>query len=74
MKMCHHVVCGVYSIPTGLGKHERAVTHARIRIADIMGGAMDMSFGKKEFAARGTSAQAKWSWGNANSYTFWQEI
>ena len=51
MKMCHRVVCGVSSIPMGLGKHERAVTHARIRITDIMGGAMDMSFGKKEFAA-----------------------
>ena len=52
MKMCHRVVCGVSSIPMGLGKHERAVTHARIRITDLMGGAMDVSFGKKEFAAR----------------------
>ena len=29
---------------------ERAVTHARIRITDIVGGATAMSFGKKEFA------------------------
>ena len=29
---------------------ERAVTHARIRITDIVGGVIAMSFGKKEFA------------------------
>ena len=58
MKMCHHVihiivklVCGVSSIPMVLGNVERGVTHARIRITDTMGGAISMSFGKKEFAA-----------------------
>ena len=69
MKMCHHViqiivklVCGVSSIPMVLGNVERAVTHARIRITDIMGGAIiAMSFGKKEFAHR----QHYWSVGNS---------
>ena len=32
--------------------HERAVTPARIRITDIVGGATAMSFGEKKFAAR----------------------
>ena len=57
MKMCHHViqiivklVCGVSSIPMVLGNVGRAVTHARIRITDIMGGAIAMSFGKTRIA------------------------
>ena len=61
MKMSHRViglqiivklVCDVSSIPMVLGNvrriHERAVTHARIRITDIVGGVIAMSFGKKE--------------------------
>ena len=46
MKMCHRVVCGVSSIPMVLGNF-KDVTHARIRITDIVGGAIAMSFGTK---------------------------
>ena len=39
--------------------HERAVTHARIRITNIVGGAIAMSFGEKEFAGRSLSRQRR---------------
>ena len=55
MKMCQHViqiiVCGVSGIPVMFGIVKRAVTHARIRITDMMGGVIAMSFGEKKFAA-----------------------
>ena len=52
--MFYHVICRPYTNYYKRSNivHERAVTHARIRITDIVGGAIAMSFGEKEFAAR----------------------
>ena len=48
--VCLEVICRIcYQLMFHFYLNERAITHARIRITDRVGGAMDMSFGNKIF-------------------------